>query len=103
MKNEAKSGADYIDEYREKSGLPSDRKVAERLGVTRQAISLIRHGGGIDDLTAIELAEGIEESPLTIIASIKSKTARSEKVRKFWRGVLTMTFKIKTKYGDKNR
>lgn len=78
----------YISAIKAKHNLPSDYAVAKFLGVTRQAISQVKKGGGFDDYTSLKVAEALDIDPLEVIASSNAMKAKSEEEEKAWKKIM---------------
>lgn len=73
MKNVARARVDsftnrYLDAAMARLGIQSDYALADRLGVTPQAISKMRGGGAMSNTTAVRIAEILDIDPIRVIA-----------------------------------
>jgi len=62
---------DLIEQYKQKKGLRSDNAVAKELGLTRGAISAVKHGGSLSVENAWTIAEVIGMDPAEAVAICK--------------------------------
>lgn len=62
---------DLIERYKLKKGLKSDNAVAKELGLTRGAISAVKHGGSLSVENAWTIAEVIGMDPAEAVAICK--------------------------------
>lgn len=76
---------EYLDEIKDRHGLPSDYAIAKKLGLTTQAISRYRHGQSyFDDDACIRVAEALDINPLEVIVSANRERAKNADVRARW-------------------
>lgn len=69
------SAANLIDKVKKAQNWTSDYQCAKGLGITTQAISKIRAGGGIGNDLAWKIAEILNEEPAAIIAEAEAERA----------------------------
>lgn len=80
--------SDYLEEVKTCYNLSSDYALSKFLDVSRQAISKQRHGGGIDDYTALKIAKALNISPLEVIATRNRERAKSAEEKAAWEKIL---------------
>jgi len=76
---------DFIKMYKEKNNLPSDYKTAQMLGITRQSISLYKHGRPIDEDLALPIAESLGINPSEILIVLAEEKSKSPEAKKAWK------------------
>jgi len=76
---------DFIKMYKEKNNLPSDYKTAQMLGITRQSISLYKHGRPIDEDLALPIAESLGINPSEILIVLAEEKSKSAEAKKAWK------------------
>lgn len=80
-----KTTADYLDEIKEKCGLPSDYAVAIKLGLTRFAISHHRHcKNAFDNHTCLIVANTLEIPLQDVIKDMEIQREKDEKKKADW-------------------
>lgn len=76
---------EYLDRAKVGEGLPSDAKLAEHFGVSRNAVSLWRKGKAYpSDAHALELARIIEEDPGLVMLIIHGERAEDPDAKLAW-------------------
>ncbi len=78
---------ELIEELKTKRNLSSYEKAAKYLGISGAALHKIRHGGGIDDSTAIKLAVGTGHPRLEVIAIAHGEKAKDRATKRFWKDI----------------
>lgn len=78
---------EWIDRAKIKLGGISDYALAERIGMTRSAMSKHRTGKvtTLSDETAFHIAEILNINPLKVIADQQAENAKTEQLRTFWK------------------
>lgn len=80
-----KKSTEYLKEALEKMGNMSDAKKAERLKISRQALSSYQIGNRImDDFMCILVARELGIDPLEVIAAANMEREKSQERRDFW-------------------
>jgi len=82
-----KDGNYYMNEVRKAKGLKSFNEVGRLLGVSGNAISLIRRGGGISETNAEKIGKILNTDSGIIFADIHAAGAKDKTIRKFWTNV----------------
>ncbi len=78
-----------MDEAKEKAGLPSDYKLAEAIGITRQTISGYRHGRSYpDEYAKAKLAELTKRTFREVTARLEIEREVNPVKLKYWNDVL---------------
>ena len=76
---------EILDAIKRRHSITSDYKLAELIGVSKQAVSKYRHGVcSFDNLTAFKVAELLGESPLKILAIIGAERTKRPQDKKRW-------------------
>ncbi|OIQ72824.1 hypothetical protein GALL_455480 [mine drainage metagenome] len=75
-----------LDHCKAATGCKSDYKLAEKIGVTRSAISAMRRhqSPGLSDETACKIADLLNVNPLAIIAPMRAEQATTADARNVW-------------------
>ena len=84
-----RTGADFMKAIKTKYNLRSYSEVATRLSLTRQAVSAIRAGGGVDEQTADTIAHLLGENSFTVYAEIHGSRTNDKIKRKFWQNAIS--------------
>ncbi|ADJ63855.1 phage protein [Herbaspirillum seropedicae SmR1] len=80
---------EYLDEAKNRLGLPSDYALAKALKVSQPTISGYRAGRSrIDDDVALKLANLIGRDPLEVIATANIERAKTPEMKALWMGLL---------------
>ncbi len=79
---------ELIEELKTKNNLSSYEQAAKFLRISGAALHKIRHGGGLDDSTAIRLAKGTGHEPMEVIAIAHSEKAKDRETKRFWNDVI---------------
>lgn len=83
-----KSTEQYLDEVKDRLGLPSDYAIAKALGVTRAAVSRYRMGHSMpDDLVCARIAEILAIEPMEVIAATNYQRSKTDEARHLWEGI----------------
>lgn len=80
---------EYLQAVKKKLGIESDYALAQRLGITRSAVSNFQRGKGIfgDDI-ALSVAQILDLNPLIVIAQANAERAATPEMRARWMGVM---------------
>jgi len=82
------SVVDYLDEVANKFNLTSDNQIANKLGVTRSAVSQYRSGSrAMDDYCAMQIAAFLKINPMLVIAAANERREKSEPKKEYWRNI----------------
>lgn len=73
-----------LDRIKEVFGVTSDYEAAKRLDVTRATVSRWRHGGTMDDATALKIALELGADPLEVLAEVRLDRKMSSRDRRIW-------------------
>lgn len=85
---------EYLDEAKNRLGLPSDYALSKALGLTTSAISNYRAGRSrIDDDVALKLANLTGRNPLEVIAAANFERAKTPEMKAIWQGLLSKVAK----------
>lgn len=79
---------DLIQRFKQKKGLKSDNAAAKELGLTRGAISAVKHGGSLSVESAWTIAETIGMDPAEAVAVCKmaqAERSHDEEGLKVWK------------------
>lgn len=81
-----KNSISYLEDALEKMGNEPDKKKAEKLKMTPQALSNYRHGvSRMDNFACIMVGNYLGIDPMKIIAACEEERAKSEEKQEFWR------------------
>ena len=76
--------SEYLNAVKNRHHMESDYAVSLALNVSRQAVSTMMKGGGMDATTAVRVAELLNLPPLQVIADAEIERARRPEVKKTW-------------------
>ncbi|EOA05789.1 phage protein [Herbaspirillum frisingense GSF30] len=80
---------EYLDEAKNRLGLPSDYALSKALGLTTSAISNYRAGRSrIDDDVALKLANLTGRNPFELIAAANIERAKTPEMKALWQGLM---------------
>jgi transcriptional regulator with XRE-family HTH domain len=80
---------EYLQAVKKKLGIESDYALAQRLGVTRSAISKLQLGKAVfSDDVALSVAQILDLNPLVVIAQANAERATTPEMRARWMGVM---------------
>lgn len=83
-----KSTGQYLDEVKEKLGLPSDYAVAKALGLTRASVSSYRCGRTFpDDLACARIADALGIEVMEVIAATNYQRSKTDEARHLWESI----------------
>lgn len=83
-----KTTVEYLDDIKQRLGLPSDYALAKALGITRESVSQLRNGKtsmGIE--TAMKAGEFLRVDGHRVYADSQIERARKPEIREFWLSV----------------
>lgn len=81
-----KTTIEWLEAIKAKTGATSDYKLAQALGVSRQAISKFRNYGDIfSDETCFKVASILEIDPILVFASVHAQKSKNEIVKANWK------------------
>lgn len=83
-----RTATEYLETVKKRHNLRSDYALAKFLGISRQAVSKQKHGGGLDDYTALKVAQALDINPLEIIAARNQERAKSAEEKAAWEKIL---------------
>lgn len=80
---------EYLQAVKKKLGIESDYALAQRLGVTRSAVSKLQLGKVVfSDDVALSVAQILDLNPLVVIAQANAERATTPENRARWMGVM---------------
>jgi hypothetical protein len=80
---------EYLQAVKKKLGIESDYALAQRLGITRSAVSSLQLGKSIfGDDVALAVAQILDLNPLVVIAQANAERASTPEMRDRWMGVM---------------
>ena len=80
---------EYLSAVKARLGIESDYALAQRLGITRSAVSIFTRGKGIfGDDVALSVAQILEINPLIVIAQANAERASTPEMRARWIDVM---------------
>jgi transcriptional regulator with XRE-family HTH domain len=86
--NRMKSTEMYLDEVKERLGLPSDYALAKALQCTRASISGYRSGRTLpDDLVCARIAAALNVEPMEVIAATNYQRSKTDEARTLWESI----------------
>ncbi len=78
--------AEWLDKAKEKEHLTSDYKLAKLIGIESNNITNLRkRNNGMDNYTAIRIAEILEIDKLKVIIDMEFQKAKNKNKKEFWR------------------
>lgn len=77
----------YLDQYKSKLEIPTDYKMAQALGVSRQRISQYRAGVTLGDDVVEKISHALGIKPGVILVAIQAERAGEEATRQAWEWV----------------
>lgn len=79
---------DFLDAVKARHALPSDYKLAQFMGISKQVISGYRNGKSLmDDQTALKVAELLDLSPGIVLSAVHAERAKSESEKAAWNSI----------------
>ena len=86
-----KTTIEFLNAVKAKYHLPSDGKLALKLGHTRSSVSLLLQGKNyLGDDAAMNVADLLEIDPAYVVACIHAERAKQSKEKKLWERIATM-------------
>lgn len=80
---------EYLGAVKARLGIESDYALAQRLGITRSAVSVFMRGKGIfGDDVALAVAQILDIPPIVVIAQANAERARTPEMRAVWMDVV---------------
>jgi len=80
---------EYLAAVKTRLRITSDYALAERLGVTRSAVSKMQQGGvSFSDDTALAVAEILQVEPWLVIADANAERAKTPEMRAKWQSLV---------------
>ncbi len=84
--NEIMKPSEWLDKAKEREKIQSDYKLAKIIGIEPASISTLRRrNNGMDNYTAIRIAEILEINKLVVIIDMELKKAKSKEKMEFWK------------------
>ena len=74
---------ELLDAVKTKLGAPSDYRLSEILGMSRQGVRGLRESG-LSDARAVQIATMLEIDPAQVLAWVHAERAQDPQVRKIW-------------------
>jgi len=75
---------EWLDKAKEKEHLNSDYKLAKLIGIDSGGIANIRKRNGMDNFTAVRIAEILEIDKLKVIIDMEIQKAKTANKKEFW-------------------
>lgn len=80
---------DYMELAKKVSKIPSDYALAQRLGITRQAISRFQTGNfAMSDEVAMKIAQLCGKNPVFVLADVHAEREKNPEIRAVWLGMI---------------
>ena len=77
---------EWLDKAKEKGNIETDYKLAKIIGINPSALVNIRkRNNGMDNYTAIRIAEILEINRLKVIIDMEVQKAKSKEKKEFWK------------------
>ena len=84
--NKVMKPSEWLDKAKKKENIQSDYRLAKIIGIEPASISTMRRrDNGMDNYTAIRIAEILEINKLIVIIDMEMKKAKSEEKKEFWK------------------
>jgi len=75
---------EWLDKAKKKALLESDYKLAKLIGIDNGGIANIRKRNGMDNYTAIRIAEILEIDRMQVIVDMELQKAKTAQKKEFW-------------------